>query len=87
MLLFQTKVLSTSFFKYNAMFAPADNAVALLLIVAILYTVKLLWGNKSTSHPLPPGPRPWPILGNFAHLPPSGVQEWQFWLDHKDKYG
>lgn len=83
---FSSKPLLT-LFNFNAMFAPTDKTVTLLLTAAILYAVRLLWGRKSTSHPLPPGPRPWPVLGNFVDLPPAGVQEWQFWLDHKEKYG
>ncbi|KUI57327.1 O-methylsterigmatocystin oxidoreductase [Cytospora mali] len=49
--------------------------------------LQILLIRKKNSHPLPPGPKPWPVVGNIADLPPSGVREWEFWLKHKDLYG
>ncbi|EME87650.1 uncharacterized protein MYCFIDRAFT_201210 [Pseudocercospora fijiensis CIRAD86] len=37
--------------------------------------------------PLPPGPKPLPLVGNVLDLPPSGVPEFKHWFRHKDKYG
>jgi hypothetical protein len=37
--------------------------------------------------PLPPGPKPLPLLGNVADFPPAGVPEHLHWLPHKDLYG
>ncbi|KAK7983339.1 hypothetical protein PG989_010741 [Apiospora arundinis] len=39
------------------------------------------------SHPLPPGPKPKPIIGNLGDLPPPGAREWEHWAKHKDLYG
>lgn len=36
---------------------------------------------------LPPGPKPWPLLGNMADFPPAGMPEHLHWLQHKDLYG
>lgn len=36
---------------------------------------------------LPPGPKPLPVVGNIRDVPPPGVPEFQYWLNHKDLYG
>ncbi|KAJ5651549.1 uncharacterized protein N7484_005272 [Penicillium longicatenatum] len=36
---------------------------------------------------LPPGPNPYPIVGNIKDFPPDGTPEHQHWLLHKDRYG
>ena len=36
---------------------------------------------------LPPGPKPFPVLGNIKDLPPDGELEYKHWLSHKDLYG
>ncbi|KAK7892475.1 hypothetical protein LTR67_007572 [Exophiala xenobiotica] len=43
--------------------------------------------TNSKARPLPPGPRPRPLIGNLRDLPPPGVQEWVHWSTHKDLYG
>lgn len=52
-----------------------------------LYILKTFLTPKKTPAPLPPGPKPKPIVGNVADLPPPGEQEWVHWLKHKDLYG
>lgn len=52
-----------------------------------LYITKLWVERKKSLGPLPPGPRPRPIVGNIADLPPPGMQDWMHWLKHKDLYG
>ena len=61
--------------------------VKLAIAIALFYVFKLLFTSKKPSTPLPPGPKPLPILGNIADLPPAGVREWEHWLKHKDLYG
>ncbi|CAG8888274.1 unnamed protein product [Penicillium egyptiacum] len=51
------------------------------------YSATLYVRHGSRRASLPPGPRPKPVVGNLGDLPPSGVQDWQHWLKHKDLYG
>jgi hypothetical protein len=59
----------------------------LVIGAAALYTLYLFFAPKRNTTPLPPGPKPLPIVGNIADLPPAGVKEWKHWLKHKDLYG
>ncbi|KAL1962244.1 hypothetical protein VTN77DRAFT_9900 [Rasamsonia byssochlamydoides] len=61
------------------------NAILGILGLSLLKT--LLWHPKGKRPPLPPGPKPKPLVGNLADLPPPGEQGWQHWLKHKDLYG
>jgi hypothetical protein len=42
---------------------------------------------RTDSHPLPPGPKPFPIVGNVTDLPGRNTKEWRHWLKFKDLYG
>lgn len=53
-------------------------------VVLILRTSRILH-NKLTQLPLPPGPKPWPILGNISDFPKT--HEGRFWAAHREKYG
>jgi len=59
----------------------------ILLTILGLYIAKTTLFGKKRSAPLPPGPKPKPIIGNLYDLPPAGTQEWKHWLKHKDLYG
>ena len=61
--------------------------VDLLLGGLGIYIIKSLLTPKATPAPLPPGPKPKPIIGNVADLPPAGVQEWVHWGKFKELYG
>lgn len=58
-----------------------------ILAIASLYIVKVFLSGKRGAQPLPPGPVPKFIIGNFHDLPPHGVKDWEHWLRHKDLYG
>lgn len=58
-----------------------------LLGVVVLYLIKLVAFPKQTAAPLPPGPKPKPIIGNLGDLPPPGQQDWKHWLHFKELYG
>lgn len=58
--------------------------VAIVLIGFLLY--QLFFRNKS-KFPLPPGPKPLPIVGNIKDLPPPGTPDFRHWLPFKEKYG
>lgn len=67
-----------------------DSFPMLLKLVLGATTLYVLYAivarNKSTT-PLPPGPKPLPLVGNIADLPPKGAKEWEHWLKHKDLFG
>ncbi|GAM34537.1 hypothetical protein TCE0_015r02182 [Talaromyces pinophilus] len=56
------------------------------VLVGALLSYHLIF-RKNSGPPLPPGPKPLPIIGNVLDLPPKGVPEYQHWLTFKDKYG
>jgi hypothetical protein len=61
--------------------------VAVVLGAIGLYALKALLNRQRPRGPLPPGPRPKPVLGNISDLPPPGTQDWMHWLKHKETYG
>jgi hypothetical protein len=57
-------------------------------IAALLVALGLSWtylSNKHSRRRLPPGPKPWPILGNLFDLPKSFP--WAQYKKWADKYG
>ncbi|KAL5532092.1 hypothetical protein ACEPAF_5656 [Sanghuangporus sanghuang] len=39
------------------------------------------------KYPLPPGPKPKPIIGNLLDIPKPDEKEWIHWAKHKELYG
>lgn len=58
-----------------------------LLACLGLYIVKRLLTKPSSRPPLPPGPKPLPLLGNLLDLPAPGSEEWLHWAKYKEKFG
>lgn len=52
--------------------------------IVVLRTSRTIY-NRLNQLPLPPGPKPWPILGNISDFPKA--HEGRFWATHKEKYG
>ncbi|OSS53624.1 hypothetical protein B5807_00518 [Epicoccum nigrum] len=66
----------------------SSTGFLLLLGIIVAYLVKKLVNSEKHSHPLPPGPKGLPLLGNVNDLPkPGGGLEAHHWLKHKDEYG
>ncbi|SPJ74527.1 related to O-methylsterigmatocystin oxidoreductase [Fusarium torulosum] len=59
---------------------------AVALAVLILYYV-LIPSKKRSGLPLPPGPKPLPLVGNIFDLPPAGTAEYKHWAKHNELYG
>ncbi|KAI2613241.1 cytochrome P450 [Hypoxylon sp. NC1633] len=58
-----------------------------ILGIFILALVRTILSRRKRLRVLPPGPKPWPVLGNVLDMPQPGVPEWEHWLEHKDLYG
>jgi hypothetical protein len=56
-------------------------------IAALVAYVVYQQAIRKPRRKLPPGPKPYPFLGNLKDLPPDGTPEFQHWLKHKDLYG
>jgi len=65
----------------------SSPGVLILIAAAVAFVAhRLLFAGKQ-QHPLPPGPKGLPILGNIRDLPKGDILECHHWLKHKDLYG
>lgn len=70
------------------MFLTVDTVSSLLLAIVAYAAIRIvILFRKRKPYPLPPGPKPWPLLGNITDLPSPGVREWEFWRKHRESYG
>ncbi|KAI9170623.1 Multifunctional cytochrome P450 monooxygenase af510 [Paramyrothecium foliicola] len=67
------------------MITPSVSLLAVAVIGSLIYYI---FFAKQKHTRLPPGPAPWPVIGNLPDLPsPVGPPEYLHWVQHKDKYG
>ncbi|KAF2851313.1 cytochrome P450 [Plenodomus tracheiphilus IPT5] len=65
----------------------SSAGVLALLGIVVAFVVHRLLHAEHHEHPLPPGPKGLPILGNIQDLPRPDLLECHHWLKHKDIYG
>ncbi|KAI0470582.1 cytochrome P450 [Xylariaceae sp. FL0804] len=65
--------------------AVSRAIISALLLGITVYGAVRYFSTRKTN--LPPGPKPWPLVGNLKDLPPAGSENWLHWLKHKDIYG
>lgn len=65
---------------------PPELLLGVAAVVLALFIIRKTFGRQQKL-PLPPGPKPWPILGNIADMPPEGQEEWKHWFKHMEMYG
>jgi len=63
---------------------PVTYAVGALAFV--VYMIREWWVRRRRL-PLPPGPKPWPIIENILDMPKPGMREWPHWAKHRAIYG
>ncbi|KAL6802250.1 cytochrome P450 [Trichoderma sp. SZMC 28012] len=62
-------------------------AQGIIVLIGVLVYSLFFRRKRDALLPLPPGPKPLPILGNIRDGPPKGVPDFLHWLTFKDKYG
>ena len=60
-------------------------ALAIFTLILIRVRSYLDWKARSEGRPLPPGPRPWPVIANMLHFP--RLKPWRGFLELTERYG
>jgi hypothetical protein len=64
---------------------PLIQAAVAFVGILVLYTLRRR--RNASALPLPPGPKGYPIIGNYLDLPPAGSREYEHWIKFKNTYG
>lgn len=59
--------------------------LGIVAVIGLLHFTLRIANKKLRQLPLPPGPKPWPIVGNISDFPTT--HEGRFWARHKQLYG
>jgi hypothetical protein len=65
---------------------PSVNVVDCLVVSLFIYVIVVFRDHRRRRGlPYPPGPRPWPIIGNFLDLP--NRHPWAAYAAMSERYG
>jgi hypothetical protein len=65
---------------------PSVNVADCLVASLFIRLVVVFWDHKRRRGlPYPPGPRPWPVIGNFLDLP--NRNPWAAYAAMSERYG
>ncbi|KAF3852545.1 hypothetical protein F7725_005900, partial [Dissostichus mawsoni] len=68
-------MISLSWLQHLSFVLSHVNTVALLVMLLVFYLVHVYQKQRNLLAKIPPGPKPWPVVGNFGHfLIPSFIQ-------------
>lgn len=74
----------------NPLFSSVTGTPVAALLLGTLFVAylanKRAWYRRSQGIPLPPGPTPWPIVGNLFDIP-SGKLPWIVYSEWSAVYG
>lgn len=63
-----------------------DPLYLLLALCSVCFIHRYAW-MKEKKLPLPPGPKPLPLIGNLLDMPTGNIPEGKHWAKHRALYG